>query len=198
HMHNGSEENTLESYVFAAKQVMAGAAAHGIELESLDLGGGFLMEADEAGMSAFFGEMRKVVGPDLELVFEPGRFWMIDCMSLVTQVLDIKETEEQIYLVLDLGTLSHVQWADHIRFPVMAHLRPDDQRPWRVCGRSCFEEDMFDEYEVVPSAPDGAAPSVGDGFVLGNISGYAVELSCDFNGVTPPTVELLDFSPESH
>ncbi|ASO18718.1 diaminopimelate decarboxylase [Actinoalloteichus hoggarensis] len=191
HAHNGSEENDIASYVFAAEAIVAAARAHEIDLEAVDLGGGLLAEATPEALDEFFGAVRAAVPAETELVFEPGRYWLIDCMTLITQVLDVKETPDRVLLVLDLGLMSHLQWADHIRIPTLGLLVPDDSRPWRLCGRSCFEEDMLDEWEKVPVAADAPVPRRGDVIALGNISGYAIELSCDFNGVRRPTLELL-------
>lgn len=191
HAHNGSEENDTASYVFAAEQIVAAAAANGIDLAALDLGGGVLCEPTEAALGELFGAVRAATGPDVELTFEPGRFWMTDCMSLVTQVLEVKDTAAGVMLVLDLGMMSHLQWSDFLRIPTLGRLTGDDERPWRICGRSCYEEDWLDEWEKVPVEPDGPIPRTGDSFVLGNVTGYAVELSCNFNGIDPPTVDLV-------
>lgn len=191
HAHNGSEENDIASYVFAAEAIVSGAHEHGIDLAAIDLGGGLLSEPTAEALDEFFGTVRAAVPAEIELVFEPGRFWLTDCMALVTQVLDVKETPEQVVLLLDFGLMSHLQWADHIRIPTLGTLVPDDPRPWKVCGRSCFEEDWLEEWEVVPVSADGPIPRAADMFVLGNISGYAIELACDFNGVRRPKADFI-------
>ncbi|SER03089.1 diaminopimelate decarboxylase family protein [Actinokineospora terrae] len=189
HAHNGSEENDLASYVFTASAIVSAASAAGLKLASVDLGGGLLSEP--ADLDPFFSAVRAAVPAGVEVILEPGRFWMTDCMALVTQVLDVKETASQVVLLLDLGLMSHLQWADHIRIPVLGTLVPGDTRPWRICGRSCFEEDWLDEWEPIPVAEGGPLPRPGDPFVLGNITGYAIELACDFNGVHRPAASFL-------
>ncbi|GAA2987247.1 hypothetical protein [Actinokineospora diospyrosa] len=189
HAHNGSEENDLASYVFTASAIADAAASCGLSLESVDLGGGLLSEV--ADLDPFLAAVRAAVPAGVEVVLEPGRFWMTDCMALVTQVLDVKETPTQVVLLLDFGLMSHLQWADHIRIPVLGTLIPGDTRPWRICGRSCFEEDWLDEWEPVPVREGAPIPRAGDAFVLGNITGYAIELACDFNGVHRPDAYFL-------
>jgi diaminopimelate decarboxylase len=191
HMHNGSEENDTASYVFAAGQIVAAAREHGIDLAALDLGGGVLVPPRAGELSAFFGAIREAAGPDVQLTLEPGRFWLADCISLVTQVLDVKETADHVLLVLDFGLMSHLQWSDGLRIPVLGPVAPDDQRPWRICGRSCFEEDWLEEWEEVPVVADGPIPRVGDSFVLGNVTGYSIELSCCFNGIDRQELEAV-------
>lgn len=196
HTHNGSEENTTAGFVFAAEQIVAAAGRYGIDLAALDLGGGMFAEPSAAAIGELVGAVRRATGPDVELVLEPGRWWLADCAALVTRVLEVKETADFVALVLDVGLMSHLQWSDFLRIPTLGQLTPGDARPWRVCGRTCFEEDWLDESERVPVAADGPIPQVGDYFVLGNVSGYSVELSCEFNGVARQTMATVRPSEE--
>jgi diaminopimelate decarboxylase len=183
HTHNASEENTLASYVFAVEQVMSAARRHGIDVAALDLGGGVFVDPAPDALGEFLGTLRTAAGPEVELTLEPGRWWLADCAALVTRVLDLKETAAFVVLLLDFGLMSHLQWSDFLRIPTFRRLAPGDERPWRICGRTCFEEDWLHEDEKVPVTEDGALPAIGDYVVLGNVSGYSIELSCDFNGV---------------
>ncbi len=191
HCHNGSEENTTESFVFAADRITDAARRAGIDLACLDLGGGMFADATPDSLGDLFGALRRATGPDVELLLEPGRWWLTDCACLVTRVLDIKETSEFVALVLDFGLMSHLQWSDFLRLPTLAPPEPGGSRPWRVCGRTCFEEDWLDESERVPVAPEAPRPRVGDVVVLGNVSGYSIELSCRFNGVDRQTMTVV-------
>jgi diaminopimelate decarboxylase len=193
HTHNASEVNDTGSFVFAAEQIVAAARAHGLDLQSVDLGGGLLGEPTHEALGGFFAAVRRAAGPGVEVVLEPGRFWLTGCISLVTQVLEVKHTARHAYLVLDMGSMNHLQWSDNLRIPTLARLAPgagEPERQWRICGRSCFEEDWLDEAEFVPVAADGAMPEAGDYLVLGNVSGYSVELACDFNGLDRARLDL--------
>lgn len=186
HTHNASEVNDTASFVFAAREMVRAARTYDIELRTIDLGGGVLSPPSKVALGELFGAVRDAAGPDVGVAFEPGRFWLTDCISLVTQVLEVKHGATHTYLVLDMGTMNHLQWSDYLRIPVLRRLvsgggEPD--RLWRICGRSCFEEDWLDEQELVPVADDAALPEPGDYFVLGNVTGYAIELACDFNGL---------------
>ena len=187
HTHNASEVNDTASFAFAAREIVAAARAHRLDVDTNDIGGGVLSAPTPDALGELFGAIRAAAGPDVGVVLEPGRFWLTDCISLLTQVLEVKHTDTHAYLVLDMGTMNHLQWSDYVRIPVLRRLTASSpggaDRHWRVCGRSCFEEDWLDEQEVVPVADDGALPAPGDYFVLGNITGYAVELGCDFNGL---------------
>ncbi len=194
HTHNASEVNDTASFAFAARELVAAAVAHGLDLQSIDVGGGVLSPPTRDALGELFAAVREAAGPDVGVVLEPGRFWLTDCISLVTQVLELKHTEKHGYLVLDMGTMNHLQWADYLRIPVLRRLASSTGGPdrlWRLCGRSCFEEDWLDEQEVVPVADDGVLPEPGDYFVLGNITGYSVELACDFNGLDRAPLDFV-------
>jgi len=194
HAHNASEENDTPSYVFAAGQIVAAAAASGIALEALDLGGGLVLDATVEGLDELFGAARAATDPDVELTFEPGRFWMVDTMALVTRVLDVKLAEGRAWLVLDLGLMSHLQWAYDLRYPVLGPIAAGAGAAplrWQPVGRSCFEEDMLDDDEVVPVAEGAPIPAAGDWVALGNVTGYAIELASDFNGIGRPELEIV-------
>lgn len=198
HTHNGSEENNTASFVFAAEQITAAARQHGLDLAALDLGGGMFAAPTPAAIGELLGAIRRATGPDVELVMEPGRWWLADCAALVTRVLEVKETADTVALVLDLGLMSHLQWSDFLRLPTLGRLTPGDTRPWRICGRTCFEEDWLDASEQVPVSADGPLPQIGDYFVLGNVSGYSVELSCEFNGVARQSLTTVRPSEGIH
>jgi diaminopimelate decarboxylase len=194
HTHNASEANDTASFVFAARELVAAARTHGLELRTIDIGGGLLSDPTPEALADLFGAVRTAAGPEVGLVLEPGRFWLTDCISLVTQVLEVKHTATHAYLVLDMGTMNHLQWSDYLRIPVLRRLGGvdgDPDRLWRVCGRSCFEEDWLDEAEVVPVSDDAPLPEPGDYLVLGNVTGYSVELACDFNGVERAPLEFV-------
>jgi diaminopimelate decarboxylase len=193
HMHNASEVNDIASFVFAAGQIVTAARSHGVDLESVDLGGGLLADPEPGALAEFFAAVRRSAGRGVEVLVEPGRFWLTGCISLLTQVLEVKHTPEAAYLVLDMGTMNHLQWSDNLRIPKLPRLADADgghERRWVICGRSCFEDDLLGEVGTLP-AVGGAMPESGDYFVLGNISGYSAELACDFNGIGRASFELL-------
>ncbi len=187
HLHNGSEENDLASFVFAAREVLRAARAADLEVTALDLGGGLLVDDEPMALDSYFAAIRAAAGPDIELTLEPGRFWLTDCVVLLTQVLDVKEAGGRTCLVLDVGLMSHLQWSAALRLPAL----PPVAQPWRIVGRSCFEEDAIEDDEIIPLGPAVAMPEIGDWFAIGNITGYSLELACDFNGIRRPPVTWL-------
>jgi diaminopimelate decarboxylase len=187
HVHHEAAAGSLASYAYAAEQILRVAKANYIEVESLDLGGGLKPTED---LGEFFKTIRDVVGPNVQLVFEPGQYWLTDCISLITQILDVKETSDYVLLLLDLAVVTHLQWSDGLRIPTLGQLIPGDPRPWRICGRSGDEDDVLAQEEV-PVSPNGPIPRPGDRVALGNVASYSIELGCEFNGIPRAPVEFV-------
>jgi diaminopimelate decarboxylase len=191
HMHNASEVNDLSSFLTAGRLMLQRSQEAGIELTSMDLGGGLREPADAFSLNKFFAALRSVVPSGVELILEPGQFWMRDCGYLSTQVIDLKQFEACIVLVTDCGTLNHLQWSVPA-FPQLGPIAVGDARPYLVCGRTCFEHDVVGRTAASPGCP---APLPDSWLVLGDVSGYSLELGSTFNGVPPREPILVPGGP---
>jgi diaminopimelate decarboxylase len=86
------------------------AAAHGIELRVVNVGGGFGVDY-VTGASIDLSPLRDIAVPDgVELIFEPGRFLAADAGRYAAEVLDVKTTHGRTFAVLRGGT-------HHFRLP---------------------------------------------------------------------------------
>jgi len=187
HLHNASEFNELSSYVTAARLMLQRSHEAGIDVAALDLGGGLREPADERSLGAFFGALRSVIPDHVELILEPGHFWLSECGYLSAQVLDVKAFDTYLVLVTDCGALNHLQWS-YPELPVLGPIARGDRRPYLMCGRTCFERDVVGQIAPSPGYP---APLVDDWLVLGEVSGYSAELGSSFNGVPARAPILL-------
>lgn len=109
-VHIGSQILEPAPYEKALGQVLKLASevrAEGIDLEFLDLGGGFgVGYEDGKGMSV--EDLAAIVVPrvaevGLRLILEPGRFIVGDAGILVTKVLYVKHSGPKTFLVMDGG-----------------------------------------------------------------------------------------------
>jgi diaminopimelate decarboxylase len=187
HLHNAPKANDLASFLLAGRVMLERSQEVGIDLVSIDLGGGLCEPAEESGLAKFFEALRSVIPAGIELVLEPGQFWMTDCGYLSTQVIELKQFDDRIVLVTDCGSLNHLQWSDP-GLPLMGPISAGDMRPYLVCGRTCFEHDIVGQ--VTPS-PGHPVPLPDSWLVLAQVSGYSVELGCTFNGLAPRVPTML-------
>jgi 2-[(L-alanin-3-ylcarbamoyl)methyl]-2-hydroxybutanedioate decarboxylase len=86
------------------------AAAHGIDLRVVNVGGGFGVDY-RSDASIDLRPLRSVaVPPGLDLIFEPGRILAADAGTYAAEVLDLKTTHGRTFAVLRGGT-------HHFRLP---------------------------------------------------------------------------------
>lgn len=88
------------------------AAAHGIELRQIDIGGGIGVnfEGEEPFDTARFGELVADAAPPegAKVILEPGRFLVSDCGWYAAEVTDVKSSYGHAYAMLR-GGINHFQ-----------------------------------------------------------------------------------------
>ncbi|SFC47430.1 type III PLP-dependent enzyme [Streptomyces aidingensis] len=90
----------------------ATAAAHGIELRQIDIGGGIGVDFDgeQSFDTARFGELIAATPPPAgaRVLLEPGRFLVTDCGWYAAEVTDVKHSFGQWFVMLR-GGINHFQ-----------------------------------------------------------------------------------------
>ncbi|MCK1798172.1 alanine racemase [Streptomyces sp. XM4193] len=90
----------------------ATAAAHGIELRQIDIGGGIGVnfEGEEPFDTTRFGELiaRSAPPEGARVIMEPGRFLVADCGWYAAEVTDVKSSYGHAYAMLR-GGINHFQ-----------------------------------------------------------------------------------------
>ncbi len=111
--HVGSQCLNPQRYVDALEQtrgVFDEAAKHGLDLEMIDIGGGFPVKYEDEkidieGMCAIIDKhYRKLFGTEIQLVAEPGRTIVGDAVILVTKVISESVRKGKNWLYFDDGT----------------------------------------------------------------------------------------------
>jgi len=182
--------------IAAAAQV---AAESGVEIASLDVGGGFpspypgIAVPPAADFFAAIGDAAKEAGlpADCTLMCEPGRALVAEGQSLVVQVILVKG--DQIFLNDGIyGSLSEPGLSNRlVSFPVTA-IRPDgdfaaELRDFTVFGPTC------DTLDVLPVRfPLPADIGVGDWIEVGQLGAYSNALRTRFNGFHPDDWVTVD------
>jgi diaminopimelate decarboxylase len=108
--HIGSQILAVEPFLEALDEILGVAErlrALGIEVELLDLGGGFgIRYADEQplDLARLTRELeRRIRGTPYRLILEPGRSVVGDAGILVTRVLYVKRNQQKNFIVTDAG-----------------------------------------------------------------------------------------------
>ena len=115
HFHIGSQITDVEPVYSLecerAAEIVEWFEAHGMEVGSIDLGGGLGVDYDEPDenpvpdFEKWFSIIDKKLRrrPEQSLSIEPGRSMVAQCGSLITRVLFVKSGETKTFLIMDAG-----------------------------------------------------------------------------------------------
>jgi ornithine decarboxylase len=195
--HVGSQCLSPFSYAQAIEMARRTAAIAGVEVATLDIGGGFpgpYMGNDVPPYHWYFDTIKESIATlpnsaDVNLFCEPGRALIAEGVSLVTQVVlrkgDKLYINDGIYGSFDELTLPGWTTDYHQRVFTLdgtgkALLQPYGHTPFRVYGPTC------DTLDVLPRPlmlPETIGP--GDFIVFDAIGAYSVAVRTTFNGFFP-------------
>jgi len=195
--HVGSQCLSPFSYAQAIEMARRTATIAGVEIEALDIGGGFpgpYSGNDVPPYHWYFDTIREALatlpeGKKISVLCEPGRALVAEGLSLITQVFlrkgDKLYINDGIYGSFDELTLPG--WSADYHHQVIALdgkgralTQPAGQTAFRVYGPTC------DTLDVLPRPlmlPETIGP--GDFIVFESIGAYSVAVRTDFNGFYP-------------
>jgi diaminopimelate decarboxylase len=195
-LHVGSQIRGVEPYGVAAREMLGFAAdvwdELGVEIEVLDLGGGFPVPYDEAvpETETIVAHMARTIREtcaehDLtepRLFVEPGRRLVGNAGTLLGTVGVIKETPHADFAVLDAGTNAV---SSYWPYPVYAVKNRETTRTYHVAGPLCYTGDVVSE--------DVPLPELGPGDVVAvdRIGAYSLGSASHTNAEPKPPVVLV-------
>ena len=193
--HVGSQAKNVENYL-QALEITAGifneCQDKGIELKTVDLGGGFPIQhfENESGInfermaSQIRRQMRRLFDEKVQFIAEPGRFMVATACSLVTKINGKAIRDGKTCYYLDDGVYHTFsgQVFDHQKYP----LRAFKEGELKVCatfGPTC---DAFDTISVADELPEDL--QIDDLLYAENIGAYTNASSTFFNGFKPAKI----------
>lgn len=198
-LHVGSQVKGVEPYAVAAK-AMVGFAADirdelGVEIDVLDLGGGFPVRYDDSvpDASAIVARMAEAVRegcahqsfPEPTLFLEPGRRLVGNAGVLLSTVGVVKETPHATFAVLDAGTNAV---SSYWPYPIYALADEPATREYHVAGPLCYSGDVLAEDVALPEL------SRGDLLAIDRIGAYSLGSASHTNAEPKPAVVLMNES----
>lgn len=184
--HVGSQTVSSDPYLHAldiAKELFEEAAAAGLQLRILDIGGGFPIPEPKVKFN--LSEMLQQINArldedfaDTEIWAEPGRYICGTAVNLVTSVIGVTERGGQPWYFLDdglYGTFSGVLF-DQWDFKLISFREGEKKVPATFAGPSCDSLDiMFRGRMTVPL-------EVGDLLLVPSCGAYTSASATTFNG----------------
>ncbi len=196
--HVGSQCTATSSFVQAlasAGRLMRQLAGDGLELEMLDIGGGFparygdkvpsIAQIGRAVMSAIDDHLP--YRPAL-LAAEPGRHLVAETAVMAATVLGREERAGEEWLYLDVGAYNGLmethQAVGQWRFPLWSS-RADHgvvpHVPYTITGPTCDSADTMFYGAALP-----VTMAEGDRIYVGSAGAYTLSYASSFNGFPPP------------
>ena len=193
--HIGSQILEVEPFLMALEEILSvaqGLRAEGIEVEFLDLGGGYgIRYADEGPLAVdqlMGGLATRLRGTTYRLIIEPGRVLVGDAGVLLTRVLYVKRSQQKNFIVVDAGMNDLMRptlyGSYHEIVPV--ERRPAERLTADVVGPLCETGDFL--------AQDRAMPDVrpGDLLAILTVGAYGYVLASNYNTRPRPAEVLVD------
>ncbi|MEP7055850.1 MAG: type III PLP-dependent enzyme [Actinomycetota bacterium] len=200
--HVGSQSTDSTSWARAVEQcgeVMVLLAEQGIELELLDIGGGFpatvgsdvptlqeIAEPTLAAIEALPVRVRRVLA-------EPGRALVADAGVLAATVIGRERRAGRVWVYLDVGAYNGLMEAAQTggRWPFPLRTSRDDDRTagrlhCTLTGPTC---DSSDTILVKADLPDTIEE--GDRVYIGSAGAYSLSYTASFNGFNAPRDIIL-------
>ncbi len=189
----------------ATRQVFDAATKAGLNLATVDIGGGFPVRYDneavdlERTCGVITANFHRLFGQDIELVAEPGRAIVGDAMILVTKVISESrrrgpDGQEHDWLYFDDGTYG--SFLEVLLYQAHYPLRTNTDGPMNdyvLAGPTCDSIDVFsrDPQGRVTTRP---LPEMhlDDLLIAGSMGAYTYAEATNFNGFEPPKFFYLD------
>jgi len=208
HMHIGSgvDYGHLSEVCVAMVGLVREAVAAGHDLQAISAGGGLSIPYRDGepviDTGHYFGQWdaaRKaaeaLVGHQLSLEIEPGRFLVAESGALLSEVRATKDAGSNHFVLVDAGFSELMRPAMYGSFHAMTLLPRDGlaraARLSVVAGPLCESGDVFTQEDggvVLPRLLDGA--EVGDLLVIHATGAYGASMSSNYNS-RPLAAELL-------
>jgi ornithine decarboxylase len=196
--HVGSQSTSPAAWrnaIRTAGELMARLRADGIELEMLDLGGGFPARyADDVPAIEEIGAVIEQAMTELPyqpalIAAEPGRFLVAETAVMAATIIgrEMRGAEHWLYVEVSTyhGLMESLQTPGGWDFPITTSLADDDtagRLPFTVTGPSCDSSDTIGYGISLP-----ATLTVGDVLYFGSAGAYTLSYASTFNGFQPPT-----------
>jgi diaminopimelate decarboxylase len=197
-VHIGSQIRNVEPFHAALIRVhdlVRELRVEGIEIDSVDTGGGLGVEYDaskpfdaERQLRAYAGALKSAMaGFSGELLLEPGRFIIAQAGALVTRVLYVKQNGAKTFVVTDAAMNDLIRpalyQAHHEIVPLELPKKPA-QQVVDIVGPVCETGDFFARDREMPVAVPG------DLLAILDAGAYGMSLASNYNS-RPRAAEVM-------
>ena len=195
--HVGSQVPNANRHVEAINEcagIIKAAKENGIELNVLDIGGGFPVDYEKAEATNIFEfcapirEALKQIPADIKIIAEPGRFLSAPAMINICTVVGKAERFEKPWYYLDDGVYCSYsgQIFDHVIYPKFTPYVDGPKQESVLAGPTCDSIDIIAENIELPEL------DLGDIVVGKMIGAYTISTATEFNFINKTDILVID------
>ena len=187
HFHIGSQITDVEEVYSLecerAAEIVGYFESKGLEVRSIDLGGGLGVNYDEPDefpipdfetwLGTISAKLRR--RPDQRVSMEPGRSLVAQCGSLITRVLFVKNGETKAFLIMDAGMNDLIRPALYGAYHKIENLsalsegREDGLQQYDVVGPVCESSDVWGAGRELPFSRRGDIMAIRSAGAYGSV-----------------------------
>ncbi|WP_422359216.1 type III PLP-dependent enzyme [Reichenbachiella sp.] len=196
--HCGSQAIEPEGFnlaLAATKNIIAVLKISGIQLSTLDIGGGFPNHPSLPDFDIFKycdqfkSDLEEIHTQGLELIAEPGRFIVANSMILATKVIGKSRRKKKPWYFVDESVYNSFsgQVYDQMQYPLwLEELKVGEVLPSVVAGQTC------DSLDIILKEVDLPDLEIGTVLLFKNMGAYTSASACNFNGFPRTQIVAVD------
>jgi len=150
------------------------------------LGGGYLFERSETmkELSDLASQLAQKWA--LKVYFEPGRALVGEAGYLVSEVIDLFESDGKTIAVLDSSVNHHPELFEYQRKATLVGEVANAPHTVILAGATCLSGDLFGEFQLPQPL------QLGDRVIFKNIGAYSLIKANRFNGLNLPSIYAVE------
>ena len=194
--HIGSQIVDVEPYRLSVERILelvTTLRGDGIELEFIDVGGGFGISYDEEHSpdARDFADVLKpmIAQSGLRLLLEPGRFIVGPAGVLLARVVYIKDMAEKTFVITDAGMNDLLRPSHYSSYHRVAPAEQHEgrvRRPVDIVGPICESGDFLALDRPIEM------PEAGELLAIGTAGAYGFSMASTYNARTRPAEVLVE------
>lgn len=193
HIHRTTHSRSPNFYENSIRYACEVIKKYRLELDYLDVGGGFFGIMDgkptyQDYSDAFYNALREYDLENLMIIVEPGNALVASCFDFISQVIDVKHVEENLWFVTTDGSRNDIdpffRKESYFDEEICQKLTPVVHEQV-ITGCTCLE------YDRLFKLTDKPLMSIGDKILYKNVGAYTMCLSPMFIRYVP-AIYLLE------
>lgn len=190
HFHTMFGSENIEPLAKTIKNIedQLGVLLH--KLEWINIGGGYVFNNQKS-----FSEFEIIISDlikkyDLTVFFEPGKGIIGDAGELVSEVIDLFESDGKMIAVLDTSVCHHPETFEYQTSPEIKEADQKGDHKYLLVGASCKSGDLFGDYAFKKPL------KIGSKITMTGVGAYTLVKASRFNGINLPDVYLRNENGE--